>query len=375
MHTVDASTVFRRAWQLYDGGDFDDDAERPGTADFRRLIASFAARLKDAWECAAWPDLVRTQKRYFRELWNRLGPLLNAKGEYVLDANGDIVYVDRFYDAQEEVFYPNTGKYYQSLRDSNFNNRPADADGVENSAWWAESAHDYTADDWAASTVYAVGAKVRNEDDDEFYQCHTAHTSGASFDGTKFGLLTQFVRYVEYEQLGKEDIGTVLDVREKDPRVFRGYLNNHAVPFNLAPSRIEVTRRLTHVWVKFRQPCPELANVRVWDSTRLYLAGDIFYYTETTATNKDSGNFHKCLFNTASGENPDTFMEKFALVQIPRYFEDFLVHGVAADLQQTDTEYAVALGESAVSVSELQDDVWNHLALPEEERETRVVTR
>ena len=371
--TVDASTILRRAWLLADGGDFDDADERPDVAGFRRLITAFDTWLKAAWRAAAWPDLCPIEKRHFRELWSTQGPELDARGEFVLDVNGEITLVDRLYDATEEIFYPNTGKYYQSLRDSNLNNRPADADGVENSAWWAESANEYTADDWAASTDYAVGDQVRLEDDNEFYQCHTAHTSGSSFDATKFGLLTPFVRYVEFDQWWKpNEIGLVLDVWESHPRALR---NTPRVPFKLGPSRFEVTRNLQHCYVRFRLPCPELANARVFDAARTYYAGEFFYFTTTSATIPDVGNFYRCKYNTAAGETPETFAEKFERVEIPAYFSDFLTHAMVADLQQTDTEYATAVAEKTVASAAMNDDVWALLALPNEERETLVYTR
>jgi hypothetical protein len=373
MQTSHASTILRRAWNLYDGGDFDDPAEAPGSTEFRRMTVAFAARLRDAWDAARWPDLCPTERRHFREWWSITGPVLAANGiDYILDNFGELVMADRYYDAEAQVVFKEAGstdvRYYQSLRDSNFNNPPS-ISGLTNLDYWADLETSYAADDWAASTSYAVGDRVRNQEDDEYYQCHTAHTSGSDIDLANWGRLTPFRKYIEHNQFAKNRIGTFLDIWENDPEVKRG---TRRVPFWLGPDRANISRNLLSVHVKYRTPCPDLSHARLLTGSTELELGQYAYWTNTTSL---VGNFYKAVFDTVAGENPATFNEKFRSVSIPRYFEDFIVHGIVAELKEGDRESDGGQLSAMQRQSALNDDLWMHLAIPTEHHETEIYTR
>src|SRR5262245_55141085 len=138
-------------------------------------LDTWATRL---WEAFFWPEWTGVEKRQFRQSWS-------SATNYGAPTSSAAV----------EVYHVRSGKYAQSLRSGNLNQEPSNSSGVENSAYWALSSASYTADyDHASGLNVAVGDLVRNLDDGRIYQAHTAHTTTSTFDSTKFGILTPFVR-------------------------------------------------------------------------------------------------------------------------------------------------------------------------------------
>ncbi len=271
-------------------------------ADFRGFAGN---RLRYAWGFRDWDELVRTQQRWFRAEYN-------AVTAYAAPTATTAV----------EVFDPATQLYYQSLR-STTGNAPSVA-GVENSAYWAECADEYSGEDWADATAYIVGDQVISPINYRVYQCHTAHTSSVSFDATKFGILTPFDRYVAYEQTGKDAIGDVLRVTEKNPKT---HANTRDIDKFTSENGVQITEDVVFIWLQFRMRCPQLKGA-AYDATLIYTAttSQIYYQTSTTR-----GNFYNCVTTTSAGDSPASAAAKWAIVEIPRCLQGWIENGLAAD--------------------------------------------
>lgn len=219
-------------------------------------------RVAEGWRFDFFPEWLECEERAFRQRY--------STGEFI--------------EAGMERLFTADGNYYQALQGQlAATQAPALLTGgtyVENSAYWARSLATYSLlGDWTTGTVYAVGDKVRNPDNGLNYQCIAAHTAGASFDGTQFGVLTAFERTIEYLQLNETRIETVKRVCRRNPRVYRA--NPAELPFQPNNTGIAVAARTGEppatVWVEFRRPPPEFTVTR-WVSGTAYDVGDLVYY-------------------------------------------------------------------------------------------------
>jgi hypothetical protein len=267
-----------------------------------------------------------------------------------------------------EVFYPPTGKYYQSLHSANLGNAPAVGSPLaENSAHWAESARTYSGDDWASAVNYVVGTRVRNPADGQFYQCIVAHTSGGSFDATKFGLLTPFERYISYTQSGKTEIGEVVWAVNKNRRIFT---STTEYAFELTNDGIIIEDEVANVWIEFSIRCPALTG-DVFSGTATYVVGQQVYFSSTAT----KGNFYNCLTNTAAGESPDTAAAKWQLVEIPYIFKTFLAQHAYALWLVSDGQHDKAAGLKADALEALGREANKLWRRQHQVRRTRIATR
>jgi hypothetical protein len=204
--------------------------------DKARFARAFNRCLRRGWEWNWWPDLMLLEERYFRDLYTGV------------------------HTTGTEVYFPATRKYYLNLNGSVFEAPATLVSGayVLNSRFWIECAFSFTGSDWAAGTNYLVATIVRNPANDRYYACHTAHTSQTSFDATKFGLLTEFVPYVGWEQTGKTALGSVREVWSDNPRIGR------ARRLDWQPDELGVRfvgeSVPERVWIEFRQRCPAFAE-------------------------------------------------------------------------------------------------------------------
>ena len=272
------------------------------TEDSSRIRDFVSLSLSIAWEMESWPELMRCEQRWFRADWS-------ASTTYGAPTSTTPV----------EVYYPVSGKYYQSLHGTNLNNAPATGSPLaENSAHWAECETAYTADDWAAGEVYAVGDQVRNPADERYYQCITAHTAGASFDATKFGILTAFARYIEYAQTGKTAISEVIWAGNKSRRI---YTTAQRYDYELTETGIQFADSLSTVWIEYSVRAPTLFG-SAYSATATYAAAQQIYFSSTTT----KGNYYDCLSSTSAGQSPDTHASKWSLVEIPYIFRGFIAH-------------------------------------------------
>jgi hypothetical protein len=293
----------------------DPNPDSDDSASLNKFIRKWA---REAWEKYFWPELTPIEKRQFRDDWSSA-----------------TTYGAPTATAAVEVYYPKTQKYYQSLRGSNTNNAPATGAALtENSAWWAESDASYSGNDWAASTVYAVGNRVLNTTDQRYYQCHTAHTSGASFDSTKFGVLTPFVRSIDYEQTGKTPVGEVKQVWDQDPKVFE---TADPIPFDLTDT-IVVRGSETIVYLEFRKRAPDYSG-STYSATATYAVNDQIYFTD--------GDFYKCLTATIAGESPTSAAAKWERLDFPLILKEAVAQGAYADMLKEDGQTEKAAIEKA----------------------------
>lgn len=288
--------------------------------DQAKLQLLISKRLESAVRFHYWPDWVRVENRFFR-----------------LNYASGTTYAAPTATAASEVYFPATRTYYQALR-SSLGNAPATLSGgiyATNDAYWAVAAGSYSGNDWAASTAYALAAIVRNPDDGLFYQCHTAHTSGGSFDATKFGILTAFNRYVGYTVTGQTAIGDALGCWNLNP-----FLTYRAVElkFGLSHLGVQVLAPATSVWLRYRLRIPPLSGA-VYSATATYSVGQQVYYSSATL----AGNFYDCAVTTTAGQSPDTTAASWAIVELPRMFEDYLKFAAYADWLNSDGQNDKAL--------------------------------
>lgn len=252
------------------------------TQDSAILRRAISRSLEVAWKMEKWPDLLRCEERYLRDLYAAATA----------------------YAAKAEVYYPAEEKHYHALRAST-GNLPT------NKAYWAESGTSYSADDYSATKAYVAGDKVYYPDADKFYQCHTASTNNLPTNTSFWGELVPFVPYVAFEQTGKTKIGTVFGVWDRNPRVFT---NADDVPFELSDVGVQMLEAVNKVWIEFRSRPPVLKG-DVWSSTATYTVGQQVYF---------GSNFYDCATNTSAGESPTTAAAKWTLVEIPHVFKQFL---------------------------------------------------
>lgn len=274
------------------------------------LLRGFiGTRLKQIWEKWLWPDLMMSEERKFRAEWS-----------------GGTTYA-----AGAEVAYTPARKYYQSLRGSNTNHAPATgATFVENSAWWAESDRSYSGANYDAAKAYAVGDRVYYPPTDRWYQAHTAGTGNLPTNTSFWGVLTPLVRYVAYEQSGFTKLGDVIEVWDKDPEVFEGALG---VPWREAARGIEVFQSLFSVWPQWRKLSPFLKG-NLFIAATAYAVGEQVYYRQTLTSGNVVADFYDCIAATTNEAPTDT--TKWAKVEIPFVFGEFLSHAAAADLLSKD---------------------------------------
>jgi hypothetical protein len=313
MRRVSYKTILQSASQLWTGESV------PTPDDAGSLNVFINQRAGEFWGTFWFPEITPAEQRQFRADW--------ATGtSYAAPTATTAV----------EVYYPRARKYYQSLHSANLGNAPATGTALtENSAHWAESKAEYSEDkEWNTGVVFIVGQKTKNPDDQRYYQCHTAHTAGASFDATKFGILTPFVRDIDYEQtlaaVVKTPIGEVRDVWDKDPNVYERF-QLCRIKFDLTTLGVIVRGELPLVWIEFRLCVPSwtatvtpaqhsLATTyglaaRVYDDTE----GDYF-------TSLQAGNLNHVVTDTAWWQR----------IEIPYVLRDAVPQAAYADMLRTD---------------------------------------
>lgn len=295
------------------------------------LVRKINRRVRKAAGYDRWPELVPTERRLYRD-------------EYAAAT----AYAAPTLTTASEVFYTAAGKYYQALRAATGQvpSTLVGSDYVVNSAYWAESAAGYTGNDWAALTVYAAGAVVRNPVDGRYYACFTAHTSIAgTIDTTKFGVLTPFAPYIGLDQAGQTPIGEVVAIYASDPDVNvsnPGKLRHTVrargvVPLDSAPAI---------VWVRFRIRVP-VFTATPWSGATAYVAGNLVFVAAT----------EECYRALQAGTNqaPASSPSYWVKVDFPQVLADFTMRAAAADVMRADGQTEKADREQAQAFNELDD--------------------
>lgn len=330
MRTVNYSDVLRGSAALCGLGKDD-----IGLAEFALLRGFHDRRLQEAWEIHEWPDLCRVEQRLFRPKW-RAGIA---------------------YGAGDERYDVAAGNYYQSLHGTNTDNAPT-IDGAENSAHWAQCNTSYGAVEWSSGAVYAVGDKVKDPADQQYYQCITGHTSGATraADSDKWGGLTAFDRYVAFDQ--QEDdgqtvytsIGDFLGATDVNP-----YLTTKQVDYPFIVSEkgaqfYNLKHAISFAWIWLRMQRPVLSG-EPYDATATYGPGDQVYFVHPV---KDIGNFYTAQILADPGESPYQAPDKWAVVAIPYIFRGWLIQAGYADWLTSDGQGDKATAAEGLAMNWLE---------------------
>jgi hypothetical protein len=274
-----------------------------------------------------WPELMATEQRFYR-------PKYDATEAVTAGA--------------ERFFFP-ANAYYQALQASTGQLPSTTTDGVnytENSAYWAVSAASYTGTLWIPGLTLAVGNKVQNPNDGLIYQCIVAHTTGATFDATKFGVLTPLDKYVAYDQAGQTPLDEVRGAYRRNPKTF----TNNPAPLDFVPSDKGVQfdwRAPVSVWLNFRQRPPQFSSTLRSDAVS-YAAGVTLYDSAT----------QDCWTSTAAitpGQSPTSTPSRWQKVLFPALLASFVKRAALADALRDQKQGTRADDELAQAYEELQD--------------------
>jgi hypothetical protein len=309
--TVTAQRLLRGVQELLYGV-----SEDPSTEDFPVYRAALDMALAVAWESEWWQSPVTIEERYFRATW--------------LAAST--------YNKTDEVYDSATQKYYQCLRNSvtGAGNSPTDSAGDERSAYWALCSNAYSGANWASGIAYAVGDIKFYPPTNRYYQCHTAHTSSSTLvpnatgGDERWGVLTQFLRSIDFEEADQTEIGEVVDVKDADPRATRIY---GSLEWDEQDDTLYVHTTAVRCWVVFRRKRPSLTGA-LYDSASAYAVGDQVYFEPSAG----AGQFYNCIATASAGDTPATDTDKWELVEIPRRFEHFLICQAAGMTLTADQE-------------------------------------
>ena len=282
------------------------------------LEAFIEARLREAWERTEWTDLMRIEKRTFRQAW--------ASGSHA---------------ALTERYDRNADRYVVALKTTS--NAPSDSDGVIH-ADWAELKSSYSSSKYDSTTDYAVGDCVYYYVTDKYYQMHTDASAGTVPTTTgNWGERPLFDKYVALEQSWETNkIGTPTNIWDKN-RKLDGTAENRR--FFLSHNGIQCPDGPNEVYVEFRVKTPDTTHTAKYSASTTYYTDDVVRYREvaddsvfdlyTAVSNNFSNNF-------TVGRSTDPYWE---LVEIPHISRDYIVHGAAADLLKHDEKEHIAVLE------------------------------
>jgi len=127
--------------------------------------------------------------------------------------------------------------------------------------------------DWAVGTAYAVGDEVWDGTMEEYYVCVKAGTGHAVTDGEYWEALTEFDRYVGWEQAGETALGDVMGVWEENPLTASA---PGRLKFLLDADGVHVSASTSTVWIRHRLR-PSVFTSTVWSASTTYAVGDLVY--------------------------------------------------------------------------------------------------
>lgn len=404
MRTVDYNQIVQPLAELYGSEYAELDAEMQ--LRFKNFISR---RLREAWEDAHWPDLMRLEKR-------RYAP----------------VYLDSVtYAAGSFVYYPPSKAYYQCLI-AGQGNAPADANNEVQSAYWALAAKSWGGNDWVSGTSYVVGDVIYYRASNQWFQCIAATSSvdpGTGAGLSNWALLRPFRKilasqptestvattagvytagsvvltlaevlelavgdriavagvtpdeyngefdavaplhsvYVSYAPGADpgtysgagtvrkiyEEPGLIRAVYSKDPQAHSDWAE---LEFEQVADGWLVPQGTAEVWLEFRAAAPLLTG-SAYSATTTYAVGDQILFT-----NGATKNFYNCTVATAAGESPTTDPMKWALVQIPYVFQTFIVYAALSDALKMDGNHAAAGSQLKIARESLEEEQvkqWN----------------
>lgn len=276
---------------------------------------------KKAWEWEFWPEITVLEQRAYRDTYNSA-----------------TAYAAGALNAAVEVWFPPAQLYAQTLQATTGNAPFVFVSGawVPNSPYWETSNVSYSGADWATGVAYVQGipgtpgTTVQNPTDLNFYECIISHTSGASFDPTKFAILTTFERYVSLDQINQTPIGEVQQVSRSNPRtnprfpgVIKFIINNHGIlPAPLAG---------VLVWILFRLR-PQQFTTNAYASGTTYGLGAVVYQPSTT------GECYVSLIAANTGNTPESNPAKWQKQNVLFVLSEAIKLGAYSDLLRADAQ-------------------------------------
>lgn len=305
-------------------------------------------RVKEGWEFDWWDEWTPVELRQYRAPWSALTAYTAPVSPYVV-GSGPV--------AATEVGFPTPSgwMYFQALQPST-NQPPVDPTGaVFNTEYWAQSFADYTGINWAPGFGQLLADQVFDPATQQYYQCYIAHTTGASMDYTKYGVLTPFDRYVGYCQPGKTPLGRIEGVYLRDPNV--ATRNPGKIPWRKSTLGVQVNIRAPgQVYVKFSLREPVFTTVP-YSSTFAYTgAGELVYVAGPLNANA-TGNCYTSI-KAGTGQSPTAVNSTYwALVQFPLVLSNFVKRAALSDALRDLKQQDRAALEEERAKQELSDAV------------------
>ena len=334
---------------------------------------------RKAWEVEYWPELTRTDQRYYRPVW-AAGTTYAAATEVFFKGNGaasqsyfqslrsgmplsvlsltgvgttatasttplhslvtgDWVTISGVsptgYNLTTQVTVTNSSDFTYTLASDPgasgsgtmlCSPNPESSTGTTCVGWWYPCQSSYSGTTWTLATAFAKGDVAYYAVNDTFYACHTASTGNLPTDTAYFGALTVFDKYVGYAQTGFTAIGDVRDVYTKNPLVNKTYATSN---WTLSQNGVQVPNGPNVVWLEYRTRFAPLIGSD-WASGTSYAVGDQVLYNSSGSIK----NFYTCIQATSSVAPSNTAY--WTILEIPYLFQPYMVHGAFADVLRMD---------------------------------------
>ena len=184
-------------------------------------------------------------------------------------------------------------------------------------------------DEWVA-TGYATNAEIYHLATDAYYRANAA-TGGSDVPGasTKWDVLTTFNRYIDHNQTGKTEIGTMLRAWDADPRESDAA---NELGWTEAAEGIRFSPGSPNtVWIEFRRAVLDFNFKEVWSATTVCAAGDQIYYAPDV---------WRATAATTAGQNPGNVGSKFSKAEFPYVFAEAVKLGAFAATLTEEKQHA-----------------------------------
>jgi hypothetical protein len=288
------------------GNEFAPDADT-----LARFTARLNERLPAIWGAANWPDVVEVDKR------RRVSQALTTYATYevltdVWDADSN-----RSYRAMNP-----TGSLGSTLTDP---------------SKWVQLQAEYQSSRFDVTKTHVAGEIVYYADPEILYYYINAH------DVLPLLPFDPSFPYVQARE--KYDMGSVLRVTRRDPRIHEC---PDDLPYDLNRDGVRVAGDPGSAWFTYRRVCPLIIGSPL-DSTRGYAIGEQVFWV-----NGLLGDYYNVVLEAAlPGETPATHAYKFAKVELPARFAQWLSAVVSADWLRWDRMLEKALDREAAALREL----------------------
>lgn len=234
---------------------------------WRDVRDAISEALEEWWYKAWWPAVCRVERRPLRIAYDS----------------------GTTYDTGTEVWHEPSLRYYHAVADAPADEPPAEWDGQEwdiNATYWAESRRQYSAEDYDATEAYVAGDQVFYPETGRWYQCHTDATGEAPTESDFWGELVEFIPTLGRVLPGYANIGHVRGMFVLDPR---RNPESDTIDYEEVEDGWQVlTDGHPWPWVVYRLRCPRLEGLQ-YDTTATYTPSDdegegvVTYTTEVSS--------------------------------------------------------------------------------------------